>query len=357
MSYTPINKGQHNLDTPEREEAFERRRGYGNEADYAQNRRQWSEYPKKQFVSNYPLHVDLELASVCNLKCPMCYTITDEFKSHVNATLMDFELFKRLVDECAKGGVYSIRLSFRGEAFLHKKIVECVAYAKERGIREVSSLTNGLRIDEEMFEKLMRAGLDWLTISVDGMDATYEKIRRPAKFDRLKEKLGAFMRIREAAGMTKPALKVQGIFPAIANDPQAYYDVMAPLCDLVATNPLIDYLRNDDANQILFFEDFCCPQPFQRLVIAADGKALGCSNDENNEFVVGDVNSQTIHQIWHGKGMSASRDAHIRHQGCKEIPPCRYCYLPRKTETMLVSLRHGSFALENYVNRPQDVGA
>jgi MoaA/NifB/PqqE/SkfB family radical SAM enzyme len=356
MSTIPINKGQHNLDTPEREAAFEQRRGSGSPEAYAQNRRQWADFPRRQHVSDYPLHVDIELASICNLKCPMCYTITPEFKQHVNAKLMEFDLFKRVVDECAQGGVYSIRLSFRGEAFLHKRIVECVRYAKERGIKEVSTLTNGLRLDEAMFADIMEAGLDWLTLSVDGLDETYEKIRRPAKFADLVAKLEAFQRIRDKASSAKPAIKVQSIFPAIADDPQAYYDVMAPLCDLVATNPLIDYLRNDDETRFLFHDDFCCPQPFQRLIIAADGLALGCSNDENNEFVVGNANHERIHNIWHGAALTKSREAHARHAGCQEIPPCRHCYLPRRTQTQRIDLRHGSFALENYINRSQKIG-
>ena len=37
------------------------------------------EIPEKQVVSEWPLLVDLELVSKCNLKCPMCPTITYEF--------------------------------------------------------------------------------------------------------------------------------------------------------------------------------------------------------------------------------------------------------------------------------------
>ena len=59
--------------------------------------------------------MDLELASICNLKCPMCYTISDEFKKLVNTKRMEFELFKKVIDEIAfkvpairlsQGGVY-----------------------------------------------------------------------------------------------------------------------------------------------------------------------------------------------------------------------------------------------------------
>jgi len=117
--------------------------------------------------------VDIELSSVCNLTCPMCYTITDEFKKNVNVTRMNWELYKRIVDEIG-GKVPAIRLSLRGEATLHTKFVDAIRYAKERGVKEVSTLTHGGKLTLPYFEKIAKAGIDWITISIDGVGATYE---------------------------------------------------------------------------------------------------------------------------------------------------------------------------------------
>lgn len=357
MSYTPINKGQTILESTEREAEFERRRGHGVEDAYRENRRQWSDFPQQKYVADYPLHVDVELASVCNLKCPMCYTITDQFKEQVNAKLMDYDLFTKLVDQCAEGGVYSIRLSLRGESFLHKRVLDCIEYAKKKGIKEVSSLTNAHKMDEEQFTKIMHLGLDWLTISVDGMKETYEEIRKPAKFSRLLEKLANFKKIKEEAGMLKPVIKIQTIYPAIVEDPDTFYNTFAPLCDEVASNPLIDYLRLDDEDQILYHEDFSCPQLYQRLTIGADGNVLLCANDEIEEFIVGNVNFQSIHEIWHGPRMNDARTLHAKHRGHLEIEPCRKCYLPRKTEPEVVVVAGKEVILEQYINRTQKIGS
>ena len=357
MSYTPINKGQAILEPAARKAEFERRRGFGVSEEYKENRHQWATFPKDQFVANYPLHVDIELASVCNLKCPMCYTITDHFKKQVNAKLMDYNLFTKIVDECAAGGVYSIRLSLRGESFLHKRILDCIAYAKEKGIKEVSSLTNAVRMDEKQFIQMMEMGLDWLTISVDGMGEVYEEIRKPAKFDRLLEKLANFKKIKKDAGMLKPVIKIQTIFPAIADDPEAFYDTFAPLCDEVASNPLIDYLRLDDDNQILYHEDFSCPQLYQRITIGADGNVMLCANDEIEEHLIGNANIETIHEIWHGLRMKEARQLHKEHRGHKDIEPCRKCYLPRRTEPQTIMVGENEIILEQYINRTQDIGS
>lgn len=356
MNYTPINKGNVILESPERTAEFEKKRGHGCEDAYAENRRQWSEFPQKQFVADYPLHVDLELASVCNLRCPMCYTITDEFKQQVNAKFMDFDLFTKLVDECAAGGVYSIRLSLRGESFLHKRIIDCIRYAKNKGIQEVSSLTNGVKLDVDMFREVMDAGLDWLTISVDGMGETYNAIRKPGTFDQMVEKLTNFKATKEEAGRVKPVLKVQSIFPAIADAPQAFYETLAPITDMVASNPLIDYLSNDDVNSIKYCKNFSCPQLYQRLTIAADGQVLLCSNDEVNEAVLGDANVQTIHDVWHCDLIEKARAIHKAHRGHIEIEACKKCYIPRATKPETILIDGREVIMDQYINRSQVIG-
>lgn len=68
------------METPERLALFEKYRALGWEEEYQAYRKNWVEYARNQYVSEYPLLVDIELSTVCNLHCLMCYTITEEFK-------------------------------------------------------------------------------------------------------------------------------------------------------------------------------------------------------------------------------------------------------------------------------------
>lgn len=356
MATVPINKGQFTLEPPEREAEFERRRAYGVEESYRENRRQWVEYPTQRHVADYPPHVDLELSSICNLRCPMCYTTTPEFRKKINAGLMDYKLFTRLVDECSAGGVFSIRLSLRGESFLHPHIVDCVRYAKKKGIKEVSTLTNGLKLDEDLFVEVMEAGIDWITISFDGLGTRYEEIRKPAKFDRAVEKIANYAKIKRDAGRVKPVIKVQSVLPAIKDCLQEYYELFAPITDMISTNPLIDYLHNDALPRIIYVENFTCPQHYQRLVVGADGTVMMCSNDEENEAPVGDAKSQTLRDIWHGIPLERARASHLVHRGIGDYTVCAKCYLPRKTDEVVLWIGERKVVAENYLNRSQVIG-
>jgi len=352
--HIPINKGNYSMDTQEREVKFEAFRAEGWEDEYQTYRSDWVTNAQQQQVSEYPLLVDLELASVCNLKCPMCYTISPEFRKKVNAKLMDMELYRQIIDEIA-GHVPAIRLSLRGESFLHKNIVECIRYAKEKGIGEVSSLTNGAKLTGQFLKDCIDAGIDWITISIDGVGATYEKIRKPIKFDEILDHVQEIHAYKKENGLHRPVIKIQGIWPAIKENPQLYYDTFAPYTDLVAFNPLIDYRTRDE--DVVYVNEFSCPQQYQRLVIGADGLVMKCSNDEENEEVIGDVNQETVHEVWHGEKMQQVRNLLKDPQGFKQSKVCRQCYLPRKTLEDESTMIDGRLVLvKNYVNRTQVIG-
>lgn len=350
----PINKGNYTMETPDREKIFERYRGEGWEKEYRTYRTNWVKYAREQYLSEYPLLVDVELSSVCNLNCPMCYTITEQFKKSVNAGFMDYNLFTRIIHEIG-GKVPALRLSLRGEPTLHERFIDCIKFAKSEGIKEVSFLTNGSKLSPEYFKKIMLAGADWVTISIDGLGEVYESIRRPLKFEDTLMKTKAAKAIKEKHASHRPVIKIQTVWPAVRDDPATYYDTFSPYVDLIAFNPLIDYLSKD---KVIHYEDnFSCPQLYQRLVVGSDGRVMMCANDEVNSVIVGDAKTETIYDIWHGDKLQAIRNLHKKIDGFKQMDVCKKCYLPRKTEEGERGTINGrNFIVKNYLNRRQIVG-
>ena len=351
----PINKGHFDLDTQERIAEFRRKMAIGwNKTEYEKYRKEWEELPKKRIIRDYPLQVDLELSTVCNLKCPMCYTISSEYIKKVQKRFMDLDLYNKIIDEIS-GKVYAIRLSLRGESTLHPNFIKAIEYAKQKGIKEVSSLTNSSTLTLDFFKKIANAGLDWLTVSIDGINEEYENIRKPLKFKDTFQKLLEIKKYKIKEGIEKPVVKIQGIWPAIRKDPTKYYNTLSPVCDLISFNPLIDYLYND--KDIVYENNFCCPQIYERLIVGSDGKVMLCGNDTHCEHSIGNVNESTIHEMWHSKKMNDFRKLQNSRNGFKQYKICRQCYYPRKMipdETAKIGDRN--IIVENYVNRKQKVG-
>ena len=352
--YVPINKGHFDLDTDNRKIEFEKKLSEGWEKDYKEYRKLWSELGKSKNIREYPLLVDLELSSVCNLHCPMCYTVTEDYIKNVRMKYMDHNVFKKVIDEIA-GKVFAIRLSLRGESTLSKNFVDSIKYAKSKGILEVSTLTHGKKLSGDYLKQIVDAGIDWITISIDGIKEDYNQIRHPLTWEGTLSRLKEIKELKASLGKARPVIKVQGIWPSIRPYPTEYYEALLPYTDLIAYNPLIDYLDNDE--EIEYEENFSCPQLWQRMVINSDNSVVMCSNDEKQDTMIGNVKYQTVKEIWHGERLNFIRKLHTYKDGFKCLHPCKACYYPRKTEdSEKAKVGNREITIENYTNRSQIIG-
>jgi hypothetical protein len=267
---------------------------------------------------------------------------------------MDFALFKKIIDECVRFKTYSIRISLRGEPFIHKDVIAMIRYAKEKGVKEVSSLTNNLALTPGLFTQALEAGLDWLTISFDGLGDTYESIRHPARFEESYQKIKEYKRIKVLSRTHKPVVRIQTVWPAIKNNAKEYFDAFSPYVDDIAINPLIDYLHKD--SDIVYEDKFTCPVLYQRMSIGSDGIALLCSNDEFCLYSLGDANQDSLYSMWHGERISRARQFHKENKGTEFLAPCKHCYLPRKTQPVIEHVGDKNIVIGKYINRPDEIG-
>ena len=105
---------------------------------YWDYRRKWEDYPQKQIVTDFPIHLDIEITNAFNLKCPMCpRTILIQKKRFFKIQFMEFRFYQYLIDPGVDHGLCSIKLNFMGEPLLHPDIVRMVKYAKDKGILHV----------------------------------------------------------------------------------------------------------------------------------------------------------------------------------------------------------------------------
>lgn len=99
--------------------------------------------------------------------------------------IMDWDLYTRVVDECAALGITHVRMHNYGEALVHCRLVEKVRYAKQAGIREVGMISNGSLITDEVAQGLIDAGMDAINISLDAAGKeVFEATRVGLKYDK-----------------------------------------------------------------------------------------------------------------------------------------------------------------------------
>ena len=101
----------------------------------------------------------------CNLRCGYCMP-EDEYTWLPRASLLSFEEIVRLTRVFARLGVAKIRLT-GGEPLLRRDLDQLIAMIKPiPGVREVALTTNALLLADRA-ERLKRAGLDRITVSLD----------------------------------------------------------------------------------------------------------------------------------------------------------------------------------------------
>tara|TARA_B100000686_G_C16802386_1_gene987068 strand:+ start:2677 stop:3546 length:870 start_codon:yes stop_codon:yes gene_type:complete len=238
---------------------------------------------------------------------------------------MPMDMYRKIVDECAANGLYTLKFSMRGEPTLHPEIVEMVAYAKEKGVKEVWINTHGGNLTDEMMEGFVKGGLDILNISFDGLGEIYESVRKPLKYDKSLEKLKIIMDVRKKYQAKKPLVKVQSLWSSIKHDPDEYLNVMSNIVDKVAYN--IDY----DFKEHHFVPDpeFVCYRLWQQISITSKGDYLKCPSDFEKEEVLGNVMDISIKKAW-GTMQRIEREKHLARRRL-ESDVCAKCHHGAKT--------------------------
>ena len=308
-------------------------------------------FPKLLYVADFPSHLDIETASACQMKCPMCYTtyMPDNLKG-----IMKWDLYAKIIDEAVKRKVYSIKLSWRGEPLLNSNIVKMVAYAKENGIKEVAFLSNAELLTPKIAEGLVDAGLDWLSISADGVGEVYNEIRAPAIFEETIDRVKYIRDYRDSKGLNKPLLRVQSLLSAVQNNPEVFESAWSSVVDRI--NIISDHIRDfEDRDDLEYDPYYKCPKPWNRLNIAYDGRVHQCGADYSAKTIVGDSKIETLHEIWHGPGNKKVRDAFKRHKYLDELPACRHCSYGLVRETAEVSAEQ-KISVNQYKSVPKVVG-
>lgn len=155
-----------------------------------------------------PSRLYVECTAACNISCAeACCAPESGITRTRQAGMLDFDLFRRVVDEA---GPSLVRIDFfnYGEAFLHKRAVEMCEYIKAKFPHVyLYTSTNGLALSEAQARRLVHSGIDEVTFSIDGATAeSYAQYRRRGRFDTAIANLRAMADEKRSSGRDLPFL-------------------------------------------------------------------------------------------------------------------------------------------------------
>jgi len=162
----------------------------------------------------------LSLTARCNLACPYC--LPDGMEP---PGLLSQEQRRRVVAAAVALGAGSLRLT-GGEPLLHGGLEELIAAVqplRERGLREIALTSNGALLSAERARALRAAGLDRITLSLDGTTgAAVARMAGVDNGDALLARVLAAIEHARAAGFdpNQGELKLNAVIQRGANDDQ-----------------------------------------------------------------------------------------------------------------------------------------
>lgn len=128
-------------------------------------------------IRGSPLVLCHSINSECNLRCKFC----PFWRRPRSGDELSFEEIKALINQAAALGtiVYNV---WGVEPLLRKDLSKCLSHAKQRGMNNFL-ITNGILLEERIDE--LAPCLDYLAISIDGIEETYNEMRIGGDFDKV----------------------------------------------------------------------------------------------------------------------------------------------------------------------------
>jgi MoaA/NifB/PqqE/SkfB family radical SAM enzyme len=125
-----------------------------------------------------PYSVSFWVTDKCNLSCPMCWVKPAKSKNE------DYLSAGEICGVISELAPFNPRIGLTGgEPLLRKDIAEIVSFASGKGLR-VGLNTNGMLLGD-CAEELVSAGLDTISISLDGPERVHDQLRgRPGSYRR-----------------------------------------------------------------------------------------------------------------------------------------------------------------------------
>jgi radical SAM protein with 4Fe4S-binding SPASM domain len=223
---------------------------------------------------------------------------------------MSFELFCKIIDELSVKPETVLVLHRRGESMLHPKFCEMINFVAGK-FKEVQMATNATVLSEDKFEALVN-GVDFLSFSLDTPN-NFNKTRVPANYERVEKKILSFL------DYNKGRVKTQASMVKTENTPEGECELFISIW-----SDRVDWVRiyeahSEDGNfgslKIPRTPRKPCVMPIYDMLVYDDGRVARCNHDWDSDGM-GDLNLNTIQEIWHNDKYKELRRQHMNVGEC-----------------------------------------
>ena len=296
----------------------------------------WKSYRKKYDEAanlkklDFPIQLDFELNSSCNLKCPMCPISAESPKGKGKKTWFDFDFFKEIIDYASEKGTRSIKLNYINEPLIRRDIIKFIKYAKSKKIIDIYFSTNGILLNDDLSKELILSGLTRIQISIDAVtQKTYDKVRPGGDLNKVINNLKRFLEIKNELKKTLPLVRVNFVkTPLNEFELDEFLKSWEGVVDMIGIQEFIKPTKIQDkmiSKKTLDKKNFKCSFPYKQLVINNEKDILPCCTFWGEELAIQKIEKpEDLSIAWNSKKMKYLREKHFNGE-YNDIIQCKNC--------------------------------
>ena len=265
---------------------------------------------------SFPQNVIAEVVSICNLRCPICPQKTLKRKHQS----MSMDIWEKIVDEIkAESPETGLWPALMGEpTLLGEELLKMFTYAVKSGVK-VHLNTNG-NFEKEFLSSILETGISSIYFSLDAVyQSTYDKIRRGGDINLVEDN------VKLAVLNKKPHQKIFVQFVVTEqnkNEVDNFKEFWEEFDVIVKIKPFLNWGKDSIGKINPGIDRIPCPWLLRHALIISDGRMVQCDSDYDGVYSPGDLNTQTIKEVWSGE-LAKRRE---RHWNCDfDFQPCRDC--------------------------------
>ncbi len=293
-----------------------------------------------------PLSLNIEPTNLCNFRCVHCVQSFSDYENFAGYKgNMDMDLYKKIISDIkSMGKLKCLRLFDEGEPLLNRNLSEMIKIAKQADIAErIEIYTNAALLTEDTAKELINSGLTLLRISIYSVNQEINSQITGTDFSvkDIYDNIVNFKKIRRKLNKKEPFLYIKTIDSLNSTETEAFLNTYKDIADEIEVEPLTNWngYEGRKITKNLYEDNFknkdfalidkkeVCPYPFFTLAVKCSGDVVLCCVDWNNATKVGNLNEQSLFEIWHGEKIKDIRLMHLERRR-HENPSCKYCTMP-----------------------------
>ncbi len=278
----------------------------------------------------FPNSISLEVTNHCNLRCRHCHFHAHKDLQRRKLGFMKPHVWIRVLDELKEINrpVYLVSNGV-GEPLLYNYLPDLLKRAKKIPTISVGFMSNGMLLDKKWADRLVDLQVDFISISIDGTDATTNDYFRVNADLKLIEKNISYLiekKIKEKSSFPKLHFNMVG-YPEILYQEMSYVRKWMPVAEEVnifSFRPIGSRKLWSGQQEIPFKP---CPLLWQQMVISHEGKIGLCCVDDNDDVHIGKLEGSSLYDIYNfNPKLLFYREKHLKNE-LSDLLLCADCHI------------------------------